>query len=152
MKSVILPSRPALALGCGQFFERQDAPLGIAQKFGTPRCHAKRPHHFEAATGGGGASSLVGAGLEFGLFDNWSAKVEYDHLDLGSKSVTLIGSQTFSNIPNPVVTNPIQRTFDIDQTIQVIKSPGQCPWAFSSARLIFGVMDAHVVPERRKDR
>jgi len=80
---------------------------------------------------GGGASSLVGAGLEFGLFDNWSAKVEYDYLDLGSKSVTLIGSQTFSNIPNPVVTNPIQRTFDIDQTFHVIKSAGQCPWAFS---------------------
>ena len=47
------------------------------------------------------AVALAGAGHEFGLLDNWSAKVEYDYLDLGSKSVTLIGSQTFSKSQIP---------------------------------------------------
>jgi opacity protein-like surface antigen len=31
----------------------------------------------------------VGAGLEFGLAPNWSAKVEYDYLDFGTRSITV---------------------------------------------------------------
>lgn len=34
----------------------------------------------------------VGTGVEFGLFDNWSAKIEYDYLDFGTKDVALNGN------------------------------------------------------------
>jgi outer membrane immunogenic protein len=33
----------------------------------------------------------VGAGLEFGFAQNWSVGVEYDHLFMGSRNVTLTG-------------------------------------------------------------
>jgi hypothetical protein len=39
---------------------------------------------------------MAGVGLEFGLFDNWSAKIEYDYLGFGSRDVTLNGSATAS--------------------------------------------------------
>jgi len=61
---------------------------------------------------------MVGTGLEFGLFDNWSAKVEYDYLDFGSKTVTLDGSGCFVST-NSCFT--FSRNFDIDQTIHVVK-------------------------------
>ncbi len=35
----------------------------------------------------------VGAGLEFGLAPNWSAKVEYDYLDFGSRLITIVGTE-----------------------------------------------------------
>ena len=31
---------------------------------------------------------IVGAGLEYAFAANWSAKVEYDYVDLGSKRLT----------------------------------------------------------------
>jgi len=34
---------------------------------------------------------MAGLGLEHGLTDNWSAKIEYDYLDFGTKSVHLSG-------------------------------------------------------------
>ena len=33
----------------------------------------------------------VGTGVEFGLFDNWSAKIEYDYLDFGTKDIAFNG-------------------------------------------------------------
>jgi len=41
---------------------------------------------------------VVGAGVEWGFAPNWSAKVEYNHIDLGSKIVTVnqtVGAATF---------------------------------------------------------
>ena len=35
---------------------------------------------------------MVGAGLEYGLTQNWSAKIEYNYLDFGTKTVNLIGT------------------------------------------------------------
>src|SRR6202521_5942161 len=37
---------------------------------------------------------MAGIGLEFALFDNWSAKIEYDYLGFGTKTVRLNGSAT----------------------------------------------------------
>ena len=34
----------------------------------------------------------VGTGVEFGLFDNWSAKIEYNYLDFGTKDVAFNGN------------------------------------------------------------
>ena len=34
----------------------------------------------------------VGTGVEWGLWDNWSAKIEYDFLDFGTKGITLTDS------------------------------------------------------------
>lgn len=56
---------------------------------------------------------IVGAGLEFMLASNWSAKVEYNHYDFGSRQVTLsgaaIGGGTFTSPQN------------IRQTIDTVK-------------------------------
>ena len=41
---------------------------------------------------------VVGAGVEWGFAPNWSAKVEYNHIDFGSKIVTVnqtVGAATF---------------------------------------------------------
>jgi outer membrane immunogenic protein len=65
---------------------------------------------------------MVGTGLEFGLWHNWSAKVEYDYLDLGHKNVTLTGNECFTSIAlDARACDTISRTFRIDQTIHVIK-------------------------------
>jgi outer membrane immunogenic protein len=58
---------------------------------------------------------MVGPGIEYALFDNWSAKVEYNYLDLGTKNITLPGS-----ICTPTCL-PASRTVAIGQTIQLIK-------------------------------
>jgi outer membrane immunogenic protein len=44
------------------------------------------------ATRWGGA---VGAGVEFGFAQNWSIGVEYDHLFMGSRDITLTGANGF---------------------------------------------------------
>jgi outer membrane immunogenic protein len=90
------------------------------------------------ALNGGGAFTgsatrwgpMAGVGLEFALFDGWTAKVEYDHLFLGTKSVDLTGTQAFI-LQNPgspggeTLVTPGSaggtRTFDVRQDINVIK-------------------------------
>jgi len=71
---------------------------------------------------------MAGVGLEFALFDGWTAKVEYDHLFLGTKSVDLTGGQNFTlrnnGIPDTLVTPGSAggtRTFDVSQDINIIK-------------------------------
>jgi opacity protein-like surface antigen len=75
---------------------------------------------------------MAGVGLEFGLFDNWSAKIEYDYLGFGSRDVTLNGSATASCVgpcrlpeievgADPTKTFAFSRTFSINENIQVIK-------------------------------
>jgi opacity protein-like surface antigen len=39
--------------------------------------------------GGGGSARKCGAGLEYGFAPSWSVGVEYDHVFMGSRNVTL---------------------------------------------------------------
>jgi outer membrane immunogenic protein len=73
---------------------------------------------------------MAGVGLEFALFDGWTAKVEYDHLFLGTKSVDLTGTQAFIlRNPGPAGGETLvtpgsaggTRTFDVRQDINIIK-------------------------------
>jgi outer membrane immunogenic protein len=77
---------------------------------------------------------MAGVGLEFGLFDNWSAKIEYDFLGFGKRDVTLTGSATATctgpcgrlifdgDPPSPLSsTFGFSRTFGINENIQLIK-------------------------------
>jgi outer membrane immunogenic protein len=52
----------------------------------------------------------VGAGIEVLLAQNWSAKVEYNHYDFGSRQVTLVGPAFPAGIPE-----------NIRQTIDTVK-------------------------------
>ena len=71
---------------------------------------------------------MAGVGLEFGLFDNWSAKVEYDFLGFGHRDVTLNGGVTATctglicgfdgGTPQSL---DFARRFSINENIQVIK-------------------------------
>src|SRR5262249_490518 len=45
----------------------------------------------------------VGAGLEFGLWDNWTGKVEYDYLNFGTRNFSLF-------IDDPLLNNDIRNT------------------------------------------
>ncbi len=70
---------------------------------------------------------MAGIGLEFGLFGNWSAKIEYDYLGFGSRNVTLNGSANASCVGvcgGLLVADPtfvFARDFRINENIQVIK-------------------------------
>jgi opacity protein-like surface antigen len=86
---------------------------------------------------------MAGLGLEFALFGGWTAKVEYDHVFLGTKSVGLTGAQNFTQVnrcfgfaapgtpgacPTPgnePIVSPGSaggtRTFDVRQDISIIK-------------------------------
>lgn len=55
----------------------------------------------------------VGAGVEWAFFNNWSAKVEYNYIDLGSSDAT------FAFVPNTYI-NPYVAT--VDQTLSVVKA------------------------------
>jgi outer membrane immunogenic protein len=56
---------------------------------------------------------MVGAGYEYAFLGNWSAKIEYDYLDFGTQSITLVSV--------PGVT-PSTRTFDVSQNISLVKA------------------------------
>src|SRR5262249_43203382 len=45
----------------------------------------------------------VGAGLEFGLWDNWTGKVEYDYLNFGTRNFSLF-------VDDPLLNNDIRNT------------------------------------------
>jgi outer membrane immunogenic protein len=70
---------------------------------------------------------MVGAGVEWGLWDNWSAKIEYNYLDFGKgKDVTLSGdacvSFLYEDARSPSsVCSPFAREHKVDQNIQLIK-------------------------------
>ena len=70
---------------------------------------------------------MAGVGLEFALFDGWTAKVEYEHLFLGTQSVALTGTQVFilqNRGVETIVTSGSAggtRTFDVQQDINIIK-------------------------------
>jgi outer membrane immunogenic protein len=67
---------------------------------------------------------MFGAGVEWGLWDNWSAKIEYNYLDFGKdKSVKLAGSTCISGNDEGFVSEcfSTDRDHKIDQNIQIIK-------------------------------
>jgi outer membrane immunogenic protein len=49
---------------------------------------------------------LAGAGVEWAFAPNWTAKLEYDFLGLGSKTYTVTASGIFSPINGDVITVP----------------------------------------------
>jgi outer membrane immunogenic protein len=68
---------------------------------------------------------MFGAGVEWGLWDNWSAKIEYNYLDFGDKNVTLKGEACATALVGDerLVSKcaPLERTHKVDQNIQLIK-------------------------------
>jgi outer membrane immunogenic protein len=63
---------------------------------------------------------MVGAGLEHGLTENWSAKIEYNYLDFGTKTISLQGTGCFS-VGEVLTCAPETRNFNVNQNIQLIK-------------------------------
>ena len=58
---------------------------------------------------------MVGGGLEYGLTQNWSVKVEYDYLDFGTKRETLPCAASAVGCGGPF-------DYDIKQRIQLVKA------------------------------
>jgi opacity protein-like surface antigen len=55
---------------------------------------------------------MVGGGLEWAIWDNWTIKGEYDYLDFGNRSVVLNGATSFfagPAVPTVVTTLNSQR-------------------------------------------
>jgi outer membrane immunogenic protein len=84
------------------------------------------PYYYsDAARWSASASStrwgwLVGAGLEFALNANWSAKVEYDYMDFGSKDIAFAVSGSGTSTLHSYTFSDT-RTVSVDQTLHVVK-------------------------------
>jgi len=85
----------------------------IYVKGGCGWAHDEYQTNIEGASGTFGAASenrgggMFGTGLEYSITRNWSAKVEYDYLDLGTKSVA------FSNSANAALSGLVPTTEQI---------------------------------------
>lgn len=64
---------------------------------------------------------MVGTGIEWGLIDNLSAKIEYEFLDFGNTTFTMPISGTFIGAAGPVTQQTFNRNFNINQQIHVVK-------------------------------
>jgi outer membrane immunogenic protein len=64
---------------------------------------------------------MFGAGVEWGLWDNWSAKIEYNYLDFSDKTVKLSGTACIHVEEEDPTCGSFQRDHKIDQNIQLIK-------------------------------
>ena len=58
----------------------------------------------------------VGTGVEWGLSDNWSTRIQYDYLNFGNKSVDFPGTECDET---PICQN-ITRTIDLNQQIHMV--------------------------------
>jgi outer membrane immunogenic protein len=58
---------------------------------------------------------MIGAGLEYGAWGNWSWKLEYNFMDFGNRSIH------FDNVMNCVECNLIRRDLDFDLRVNVVK-------------------------------
>jgi outer membrane immunogenic protein len=78
---------------------------------------------------------IAGIGLEYGLFDNWTARVEYDYLGLGTKPVSLAGMQCSTHNVAVVTTScaPLTRSFNVGQDIQLVKFGINYRFGYSAA-------------------
>jgi outer membrane immunogenic protein len=63
---------------------------------------------------------LVGAGVEWGLWQNWSAKIEYDYMNFGSYDISLSGTAQGTTNGAPFNSN-FQRSLHVDQQIHAVK-------------------------------
>jgi outer membrane immunogenic protein len=54
---------------------------------------------------------LLGAGIEYAFLGNWSAKIEYNYMDMGSKTVTLLTTGGLVAAPG-----------NVDLTVQTVKA------------------------------
>jgi opacity protein-like surface antigen len=70
---------------------------------------------------------IVGTGVEWGLWGNWSAKIEYDFLDFGGYDVALNGTGNVSFLGFTCGTScgggsaPFSRTLHVDQQIHLVQ-------------------------------
>jgi outer membrane immunogenic protein len=65
---------------------------------------------------------MTGIGLEYGLLDNWSAKVEYNYLHFGNRTVRLEGTECVTEPPpTGTICGPTFRDLDLRQEIHLIK-------------------------------
>jgi outer membrane immunogenic protein len=65
---------------------------------------------FETSTANSNRSGwVVGAGVEWGFAPNWSAKIEYNHIDFGSSTVTVLGTATGAS------------SISVSNTVEVVK-------------------------------
>lgn len=62
---------------------------------------------------------MAGLGLEHGLTENWSAKIEYDYIDFGTKSVRLSGTGCISD-GGPSFCTPATSNPNIRQNAQLL--------------------------------
>jgi outer membrane immunogenic protein len=80
-------------------------------------CHAGREAFATAFSGSRSRWGwTVGTGVEFGLFDNWSARIEYDYLDFGNKNIAFNGT-LIENVGNSFA---IQRDVNLKQQIHMV--------------------------------
>ena len=56
---------------------------------------------------------MLGAGVEYAFYSNWSAKLDYNFLDFGNERITLLGTFRGTNRVTPAV--------DIDQQVHLVK-------------------------------
>jgi outer membrane immunogenic protein len=61
------------------------------------------------------SGGMIGLGIEQAFDSNWSAKVEYDYMDLGTKGYTFVGTL------NLVPAAPVNFSTNITQNIHLIK-------------------------------
>ena len=64
---------------------------------------------------------MVGAGIEHALDAHWSAKIEYDYLDLGTKNYTFNGTVIAPVPPFPTTTAATAVSTDVSQHVHMIK-------------------------------
>src|SRR5262245_10718792 len=57
----------------------------------------------------------VGTGVEFGLWDNWTTRIQYDYLDFGNKSVNFNGV-----VCNPTSCQGVARQVNLKQQIHLV--------------------------------
>ena len=62
---------------------------------------------------------MAGLGLEQGLTENWSAKIEYDYLDFGTKSLRLSGTGCLAS-GGLQACGPSTSSFDVRQNAQLL--------------------------------
>ena len=67
----------------------------------------------------------VGTGVEWGLWGNWSAKIEYDFLDFGSYSATLTGNGSLAfqttGCCSGSISGPLSHTIHVQQQIHLVQ-------------------------------
>jgi outer membrane immunogenic protein len=90
-------------------FTQADNPRDVGGRFGFDVFNI-----FEESRSGW----TVGAGVEWAFAPNWSAKIEWDHYDFGSKSRAASFIPTVGGVPRPDQTAVV--TTDIDQRIDTV--------------------------------